>query len=73
MNDLVIQPGERILKQEHDVVWVKSWFARLRGRLCFTTQRLIFENPKNPALTASQALTNELTNRVPIDIPRDSL
>ncbi len=73
MNDLVIQPGERVLKQEENVVWRKSWLSRRVGRLCFTTQRLILEVPKQIAMTASQALANELTNRVPVDIPRDSL
>ena len=73
MNDLVIQPGERVLKEEQDVIWRKSWLSRRLGRLCFTTQRLIFEVPKAIAMTASQALANELTNRVPVDIPRDAL
>jgi hypothetical protein len=73
MNDLVIQPGERVLKEERDVIWRKSWLGRVRGRLCFTTQRLIFEAEKAVALTASQALVNELQNRVPVDIPRDRL
>ena len=73
MNDLVIQPGERILKEEENVVWRKSWLQRRNGRLCFTTQRLILEVPKQFTMTASQALVDEMTNRVPVDIPRDSL
>ena len=73
MNDLVIQPGEKVLKQTRDVIWLKSWFKKPRGRLCFTTQRLILEIPKQVAYTATQALANDLANHVPIDIPRDSL
>ena len=73
MNDLIIQPGERILKEESEVMWRRSWLAKPRGRLCFTTQRLFFEVPKQVALTGSQAIQNELTNRVPVDLPRDSL
>jgi hypothetical protein len=73
VNDLVIQPGERILKEDRNVVWIKSWLSRTRGRLCFTTQRLLLEIDKPLALSASQVIANELTNRVPIDIPRDAL
>jgi hypothetical protein len=73
VNDLVIQPGERVLKEEDDVVWRKSWLSHRIGRLCLTTQRLILEVPKQMAITASQALVEEMTNRVPLDIPRDSL
>jgi hypothetical protein len=73
MNELVIQPGERILKEARDVIWLKSWFKKPRGRLCFTTQRLILELPKQIAYTATQALANDIRNHVPIDVPRDSL
>jgi hypothetical protein len=73
MNDFVVQPGERILKEDHGVVWIKSWLARHRGRLLFTTQRLVFALDKTTALTASQAIANEIANQAPIDIPRDAL
>ena len=73
MNDLVIQPGERILKEEERVVWRKSWLSRRVGRLCFTTQRLILEVPKQVAISVGQAIANEMSNRVPVDIPRDAL
>jgi hypothetical protein len=73
VNDLVIQPGERILKDEEGVLWRKSWLSRRVGRLCFTTQRLILEVPKQVAISVGQAIANEMSNRVPVDIPRDSL
>ena len=73
MNELALQPGERILKDDREVIWLKGWFAKPRGRLVFTTQRLVFELPKAVAMTASQALVNEMVNHLPIDVPRDRL
>ena len=73
MNALVLQPGERIVKDDREVIWLRGWFAKPRGRLCFTTQRLVFELEKAVALSAGQALANEMINHLPIDIPRDRL
>ena len=73
MNDFVAQPGERVLKEDTHVVWIQSWLARSRGRLIFTTQRLVFALDKAPALSLGQAVQNEVTNQAPIDIPRDAL
>jgi hypothetical protein len=72
-NDFVIQPGERVLKEDSHVVWLKSWIARVQGRLIFTTQRLVLALDKRPALSLGQAVQNEMTNQAPIDIPRDAL
>ena len=72
-NQLELQPGERVLKDDREVIWLMGWFAKPRGRLVFTTQRLVFELPKAVAVTASQALVNEVVNHTPIDVPRDRL
>lgn len=73
MNDFAIQPGERVLKEDTNAVWIKSWLARMHGRLVLTTQRLVFALDKTPALSLGQAVQNEVTNQAPIDIPRDAL
>lgn len=73
MNDFVLQPSEKILKEDRQVLWLKSWLAKRPGRLVFTTQRLVFVVDKPPGFTASQLIANELANSVPIDIPRDAL
>jgi hypothetical protein len=73
MSDFVLQPGERVLKEDTNVVWIKSWIGRVHGRLVFTTQRLVFALDKAPALSLGQAVQNEMTNHAPIDIPRDAL
>jgi hypothetical protein len=73
VNDLVIQPGEHVLKVEEGVVWRKSWLTRRVGVLYFTTQRLLLALPKARFMTGSQALLEAMTNQVPVDIPRDAL
>lgn len=72
-NELALQPGERILREDPDVVWRKSWLSRLSGRLVFTTQRLCFAIARPPAFNAGQFIANEVRNFTPIDIPRDAL
>ena len=73
MNDFVLQPDEKLLEEDRDVIWLKSWLAKIRGRLCFTTQRLAFVVEKPPAFSAGSLIANEISNSVPIDIPRDAL
>jgi len=73
VNDLVIQPGEKVLEEDFDVVWLRGWWRKPRGRLIFTTQRLVFQIPKPAGYTTTSTLSRELTNWTPVDIPRDAL
>jgi hypothetical protein len=65
-------PGERVLVAE-DATWLRSWWRRPRGRLYFTTQRLVFEQDIQTSGVAGIVAINEMRNRVIVDVGRDRL
>jgi len=71
MNDLMLRPGERVILEAGDVVWLRGWFRSRVGRLVFTSERLLFEVRVDAAL--SPYIVRELKRRVPVDLPRDSI
>lgn len=73
MNDFQLQPGEKRLEEERNVLWRKSWLSRQLGTLVFTTQRLAFIVDKPPAFSAATLVANGMRDSVPVDIPRDAL
>ncbi len=42
-NDVKLQPGEQLIKEQDNAVWVRGRFNNAVGKLVLTTQRLAFE------------------------------